>query len=335
MIQPSQFEALFRQNTHWIDVRSPIEFQDGAVPGAINLPLLSDSERHEIGIIYKVKGQQAAIELGHQLVTGPVKDARLQAWAEESRQNPQSIIYCFRGGLRSQITQLWLKEIGIDCPIVAGGYKALRRFLLSTLESRSRSLSFRVVSGPTGSGKTKYLRKSGRPFLDLEALAKHRGSAFGALEQPQPSQADFENAIALALLRLPEGTREVLIEDESRMVGKLSIPDALFTRMKSSPREPLDLPIEQRVENIFQEYILESRLGKTGDSGKFLEWKNSVNCVSRKLGGLLTQEILKDIEYAEREYFEGKGLEANRAWIRKLLEKYYDPLYARWKKSHE
>jgi tRNA 2-selenouridine synthase len=322
---------LLSPETRWIDVRAPVEFQEGAVPGARNLPLLTNEERHEVGITYKQEGQAAAIELGHRLVSGPVKAERIASWLEAARGKP-AVIYCFRGGLRSQISQQWIKENGLALPVVKGGYKALRRFLLETTESRCRTLSFRVVCGPTGSGKTAYLRESGKPFLDLEKIAMHRGSAFGAFENPQPSQANFENGLALALLRLPEGS-EVLVEDESRMIGKRSLPDPIFKKMKASPRLMLDIPLEQRVENIYREYLLESRLGKEGDESRFNDFSAAVENISRKLGGQLTTEIQADIRISRREFRLGRGLESNRDWIRKLLESYYDPLYFRWIRS--
>lgn len=319
----NQFERLLLGSTQWIDVRAPIEFSAGAVPGAINLPLLNNEERHQIGITYKQQGREAAVKLGHELVSGEVKEKRLRAWLGAS-QDVGTVIYCFRGGLRSQITQSWLREAGVDRPIITGGYKALRRFLREVLERRIPELE--VVSGPTGSGKTPFLHASGRPFLDLEGLAAHRGSAFGAMERAQPSQADFENALALAILRLPKG-QKVLIENESRLIGHCYIPESLFQKMKVSPKIRFERPLEERVENIFKDYILDSRLGRSGDVSRFDDFKKSVTAISRKLGGQRAQEILGDIAQSQRDFETGAGLGSNRVWIRKLLEWYYDPFY--------
>lgn len=334
MQKVQEFKSLLLSpSTQWIDVRAPIEFQEGSVPGALNLPLLNNQERHEIGIVYKAEGQEAAIRLGHQFVSGPVREERTQAWIAQVEKNPQSLIYCFRGGLRSQTVQAWLKEKGLDLPIVLGGYKALRQFFLATIEESCRKFSFRVVSGPTGSGKTRFLRESQAPFLDLEELACHRGSAFGAVARKQPSQSDFENSLAMAFLRMPESASEILVEDESRMIGKIVLPESLFLQMKQSARHFLQVPLEERVENIFQEYILESRLGIDADPGPFAEFKAAVGSISKKLGGQLTQEILFDLLMCEREFKVRKNLAPNKEWIRKLLEKYYDPSYARWQKA--
>ncbi|PIS11593.1 MAG: tRNA 2-selenouridine(34) synthase MnmH [Bdellovibrio sp. CG10_big_fil_rev_8_21_14_0_10_47_8] len=328
-VQRSQFKDLFLQETPWIDVRAPIEFDLGSVPGATNLPLLTDNERHQIGLCYKTHGQSAAVELGHQLVSGEIRAARLRSWMDQIRQRPKSIVYCFRGGLRSQIVQTWLLEQGLDRPIVDGGYKALRRFFIETLEESVARSEFLVVSGPTGSGKTRYLHSQQTSFIDLEDLARHRGSAFGALPDPQPSQVNFENILALAFLRLSDGHGPVLIENESRMIGQRALPEILHRKMQSSKKLVLKIGLEERVENIFRDYILESSLGVDGDLQKFEDFRRAVRAISRKLGGARTQEILSDLDISHQEFQSGLGLESNRHWIRKLLVWYYDPLYDR------
>lgn len=328
-VTATQFEKLFLHSPRWIDVRAPVEFEGGAIPGAVNLPLLTNDERHQIGLVYKHAGQAAAIELGHKLVGGAVRETRTQAWVNEFKQHPKAQIYCFRGGLRSQTVQGWLSESGIDAPVVAGGYKALRRFLLQSLPQSIARLNFEIVSGPTGSGKTQFLYQSGRPFLDLEALARHRGSAFGKLEVPQPGQADFENALAVELLKLSHHSQPILIEDESRMIGQRLIPEALFVKMQSSPKIFVEPDFDQRVENIFKDYVLNSSLGLNQDAAKFEQFREAIHKISRKLGGLRAQEILQDLNQSEREYLTSRNLNSNRIWIAKLLKWYYDPLYRR------
>ncbi len=324
----SDFHKHLLNATPWIDVRSPVEFQAGSILGAINLPLLSDAERQQIGITYKTQGQNAAIALGHHLVSGATRETRLQAWLKAIEQHPTAIIYCFRGGLRSQIVQSWLSERGVHRPIVAGGYKALRRFLMMRLEQCIETTQFLVVSGPTGSGKTQHLKTCGKPHIDLEALAQHRGSAFGALATPQPTQIDFENTLAVQMLKLLPVKEPILIESESRMIGKCALPSALHKKMQMSPRLVLQISLEERVENIFRDYILQSALCTQGDVQHFDELRRSVLAISRKLGGLRTQEILQDLEAAKKTFESEKQLANNRLWIRKLLEWYYDPLYA-------
>ncbi|MBS1985861.1 MAG: tRNA 2-selenouridine(34) synthase MnmH [Bdellovibrionales bacterium] len=316
------------RDTHWIDVRAPIEFSSGSIPGAINLPLLTDEERHRIGITYKEQGQAAAVALGHELVSGNIRNTRIEAWSAEVERHPDAIIYCFRGGLRSQIVQSWLQERGIDRPIVEGGYKALRRFLLDALEAAAE-MDFQVVCGATGSGKTDYLRASGKPHIDLEACAAHRGSAFGAYPYPQPSQADFENILARQLLRVQGKSGPVLVEDESRMIGRRTIPETLFRRLQISPRIVLEVPLERRVDRILRDYVENSSLGESGDLTRFDDFRSAVRAISRKLGGLRTQELLSDLDAAQAAFTAGQGFGTNREWIRKLLVWYYDPHYNR------
>src|SRR5262249_43518466 len=148
-------------------------------PSAINLPLLTDSERAAIGTHYKAHGQQAAIELGESLVSGDTRAARIDAWRTFVAAHPTAMLYCWRGGLRSQIAQDWLREAGVAVPRVAGGYKALRRTCMVAIDEFSASARLLVVGGRTGSGKTELLGAFANS-IDLERLANHRGSAFGA-----------------------------------------------------------------------------------------------------------------------------------------------------------
>ena len=326
-ISVEQFEELLLSGSPLIDVRAPVEFSEGHIPGAVNLPIISDEERHQIGTVYKQRGKEAAVSLGHELVSGDIKQSRIRAWLEFLEQNKNAVVYCFRGGLRSQTTVQWLADAGFDVPLVVGGYKALRQFLISRTNELCEKLEFEVVSGPTGSGKTEYLRRSRRPVLDLEDLAKHRGSAFGAMEENQPTQVDFENRLAVELLRLQHTNIPILIENESRMIGKCAVPDSLYFKMKGSPRLILHIETAQRVENILQDYLVHSRLTSQGDFSRFDDFRNAVKAISKKLGGLRSQEILADIDEAERTYRLSGDLSPNRIWIEKLLHWYYDPLY--------
>lgn len=327
------FESIFLTRRPLIDVRAPVEFKAGSIPGAINLPLMNDEERHAIGITYKEKGQKAAIELGHQLIQGEVREQRIAAWKNVVESNPETAIFCFRGGLRSKISQEWIAAKTSTPPLIAGGFKALRRFLSQTIKSRVPTMRFEVVTGPTGAGKTEYLKSSGRPYLDLEALANHRGSAFGEMETPQPSQVDFENAIAVELLNLAKFTEPILVENESRMVGTRAIPVELFEKIRTSPAIELQTSFERRVENIFKTYVLESKLGIRKDPSQFQNFRRSVTAISRKLGGARAQEILSDLEQAETRFRQHGDLDLNRVWIEKLLRWYYDPRYSYPRKS--
>ncbi|MCX7978615.1 MAG: tRNA 2-selenouridine(34) synthase MnmH [Bdellovibrionaceae bacterium] len=316
-----------------LDVRSPVEFSEGTLPGARNIPLLTDSERAEVGTTYKKCGREAAIALGHRLVSGATKAERLSLWMDFIRNNPETIVFCFRGGLRSQTVQLWLAEAGMRSPILSGGYKAARRRLMEVIDQFSAIRNFLVISGPTGSGKTHFLKKVADflPVLDLEHIAHHRGSAFGAQEGPQPSQADFENQLAASILQLPSVTQRIplVVEDESRMVGARVIPEAFFHRLRASPILWIDEPLEVRVENIFLDYILSTPIGREfSENGLrvFTRYRRALDAIQRKLGGLRYSEIAGDMERSKKDYLSGE-IESNKVWIRKLLEWYYDPLY--------
>lgn len=354
-ITAEDLKPLFLKETAFIDVRAPVEFKQGSLPGAVNLPIINDEERALIGTLYKKEGQEAAVRLGHQLVSGSLKQERLEAWQNFILKNPETVLYCFRGGKRSQITQQWLREIGIDRPLIVGGYKKSRLFLSETLTAFSQNHQLLPLTGPTGSGKTRFLKEihSLYPTIDLEHLAQHRGSAFGQMTTPQPSQVDFENRLSVELIKTEsinvKGAK-ILIEDESRLIGRICIPDSFFNELRSSSVLWLIVPFEERVENIFQEYILETAIGAAnlirsqnmslgGDLSEqpnsmnlalevFAKYKKSILAIQKKLGGLRTQEILSDLLAAEKVFLEANELQGNKNWIEKLLKYYYDPLYA-------
>lgn len=334
LIQPAECRDLFLSQTPFLDVRAPVEFRQGSVPGAVNIPILTDSERHEIGTIYKQLGQAAAIARGHELVSGSVRESRIEAWRQWMLANPHAVLYCFRGGLRSQLSQEWLASVGIIRPRVAGGYKALRHWWIENLDRLSKGTSFFVVAGPTGSGKTEFLYQSGAAYVDLERAARHRGSAFGGQNEEQPSQVDFENALSLALLKNEvTGSPFSLLEDESRMVGRCVLPEGLFAQMQRAPVLLLDRPIAERVFRIWQEYVSEPLRMATLEA-HFSKLRSSVLSIERKLGGVRTQEILLDLTEHQRELERRPEWtsappksEIETRWIRKLLEWYYDPTY--------
>src|SRR5471032_2751077 len=167
----SDYRDIFLNDIPMMDVRAPVEFDKGAFPGVINLPLMNDLEREKVGTCYKQQGQQAAIELGHRLVSGSIKEQRIQAWADFARARPDGLLYCFRGGLRSQLTQQWLKtEAGIDYPRVINGYKAMRTYLIEVTDNAVAECDLVLVGGLTGSGKTEVLAQLDNA-LDLEGHA--------------------------------------------------------------------------------------------------------------------------------------------------------------------
>ena len=162
---------LFINDIPLMDVRAPVEFDKGAFPSAANIPLLDDSQRQQIGIRYKNAGEQEAVELGLQLATPEIRAQRIKDWKEFCRQNPQGYLYCFRGGLRSRTAQSWIREQGIEFPLIKGGYKAMRRYLIDELETSIDTVPIVIVSGLTGSGKTRVLVHRIAWLIDVEGLS--------------------------------------------------------------------------------------------------------------------------------------------------------------------
>ena len=339
------FAGLFLNDTPLMDVRAPVEFGKGAFPHADNLPLINDDERHRIGICYKQDGQQAAIDLGNRLVTGAVREARLAAWKAWWQAHPGGYLYCFRGGLRSQTTQLWLREAGVEAPLVKGGYKALRRFLLESMERQFARQHFTVLSGRTGCGKTRVIERLPNA-VDLEGLAHHRGSAFGRRPAGQPAQIDFENRLAIALLkqeRQPQKTRPstVVLEDESKLIGHCYLPPALQGRIKTAPRVMIEETLEARVQVTLEDYVtgpLAEYADYYGEEQAFERLAQSLleamDRIRRRLGGSRHQQLRAQLEAALEQQARSGAIDQHRDWIGALLSGYYDPMYDYTMKKH-
>ena len=329
----TDYAQLFLRDLPLLDTRAPGEFAHGAFPNAENLPLMSDEERAAVGKRYKREGQAAAIALGHELVSGDLREARLERWRRFAEAYPEGYLYCFRGGLRSQIVQQWLAECGVHYPRVGGGYKAMRRFLIDTLEDLSAKAELLLVAGATGTGKTRVLRTLPRA-IDLEGMARHRGSAFGRLVEEQPSQIDFENALAIALLKLAQAPGPIVLEDEGRLIGRIALPEALRQRMATAPLLVLEYPIEERVQVVLEDYIVdlgERFHARFGTDGAALHRERLLGDLARtrkRLGGDRHAEIHALMERAFDLQARSGDLAAHREWIRRLLVEYYDPMYA-------
>jgi tRNA 2-selenouridine synthase len=327
------YEHLLRADIPLIDVRAPVEFAQGAMPAASNLPLMSDDERAAVGTCFKQRGQQAAIELGHSLVNGELREARLQAWLEQATQNPQGYLCCARGGLRSHIVQQWLREAGVDYPLVEGGYKALRQFALQAIEERSQWPMI-MVSGNTGCGKTILIR-SLPTGVDLEGLAHHRGSSFGRTIVEQPSQASFENNLAVTLLKLSEADPvKLVIEDEGRMIGSRHIPESFREQMLRSPIVVIEDPFELRLERLKTEYFQQMSEAFLSVSDEETAWKNYAEylhhglfAIRRRLGMERFQQFTVRLDEALLTQRKTGSCEGHLAWLSPLLEEYYDPMY--------
>lgn len=329
-------QALFLQDLPMLDVRAPVEFREGAFPCSTNLPLMDDIDRDAIGKRYKQQGQDAAIELGLQRVSGDIKAARVSAWEAFARQYPEGVLYCFRGGLRSRTSQQWLYEqTGIRYPRVQGGYKAMRRFLIGQLETLPASFQPFILSGRTGSGKTRFLRTF-QQQIDLEALANHRGSAFGNQPTPQPPQISFENTLAIQLLRhFHQGQHALLFEDESRTIGSVHIPEIFFDTLCQAPLVLMQVADAERVEISYQEYVVDNMAAFTALHGSeeagFAAFSayllGSLDKIQRRLGGVRHQQVYKMMQDALSKQANTGGTDAHYDWVRFILLDYYDPMY--------
>ena len=327
------YRDLFLSDAPLMDMRAPAEFVHGACPAATSLPLMTDEERASVGICYKRQGQAAAIELGHSIVSGAIREQRMARWLDFARAHPGGYLYCFRGGLRSRTVQRWLHEVGVDYPLVRGGYKAMRRFLLEELERSARAADLVLIGGKTGTGKTRVIEALPRS-VDLEGLARHRGSTFGQLLEAQPSQIDFENAISIALLKLLDtAQRRVYLEDEGRLIGRLALPQNLRERMSAAPMAVVEQTLEERVGTVIEDYVLD--LGKRfaaahGELGPALhrdKLQQDLAKIRKRLGGARHQQVSEMLDAAFEYQWQSGCVSRHRDWIAFLLERYYDPMY--------
>lgn len=235
-----------------LDVRSPAEFARGHIPGAHSFPLFTDEERAIIGTLYKQEGRDQAFLKGLEF-TGP-RMAAMVTQALELAPDRKVRLHCWRGGERSASVGWLLSKAGFHVSILKGGYKAFRNHVLRNFD---RLLDLRVLGGFTGSGKTAHLRdlrSKGHQVIDLEDLACHKGSSFGAIGQaPQPSTEHFENLL-FNELRYIDPQRPLWLEDESMMIGKVRIPDGIYRQMRSAPLIFIDRPLEARAAHLVDEY---------------------------------------------------------------------------------
>lgn len=331
----NKFKEIVINNTPLIDVRAPIEFEKGAFPNTINLPIMDDQERHDIGIKYKQEGNEEAVKLGHELVSGINKANKVKAWVEFINQHPETIIYCFRGGQRSRISQEWMSEaLNRDILRIEGGYKAFRKYLLDSFEPKNLEFTPIRLGGHTGSGKTPILHQL-EHSVDLEGIANHRGSAFGDYVTPQPSQIDFENLLAYTLIQQAhKGYAHLIFEDEGKNVGRRFIPRVFTDHYMQSPLVVVKVSFEQRSLNILKEYVTDSQLShidKYGEEHGLNKWfeyiTNSINKAKKRLGGLRHKLLLDTVKEAFDYQLSAGSVEKHLIWIQIFLEEYYDPMY--------
>ena len=285
------------------DTRSEKEFEKAHIPGAVSLPLLSNEHRHIIGTIYKEHGREAAVLKGFELV-GPLFHEKLQI-AKKLAGDQEVFLYCWRGGMRSNIMAWLFQMIGLKVTLLEHGYKSYRNHVLQIFEEEYR---FLILGGMTGSGKTEVLQdleKLNEQMIDLEHLASHKGSAFGLLGMPeQPSQEHFENLLADALFE--KNKNELLwLENESRNIGKVNLPQVFYNRMKAAPIIEMEVSVEERSKRILVEY---------GIFAKELLAENTRR-IEKRLGGQHMKQALIHLEENDLE-----------AWL-KIILNYYDKTY--------
>lgn len=286
------------------DVRSPGEYLQGHIPGALNLPLFDDEERARIGIIYRQQGREAAMLEGLSAV-GP----RMRTMVETVNSHHAGKVirmHCWRGGMRSSSVAWLMQRFDMEVILLEGGYKQFRRRML---ESLALTRPIIVLGGATGSGKTvilQHLKALGEQVIDLEGLAHHKGSSFGSIgEAPPPTQEHFENQLALAWLQA-DPLRPVWIEDESRRVGPRHIPNGLWHQIRSAPVLAVDVPLEIRVERLLEDY---------GNASPDL-LSAAIDRLQKRLGGLQHKVIHNALKAGDL-----------RRCCHLLLSSYYDKAY--------
>lgn len=327
----SDFESIVLNNTRLIDVRAPVEYEKGAFPNSVNLPLLNDEERRLIGIRYKEEGNAKAVELGRELLGGAKQEERTQAWLDFMAANPNAMLYCFRGGQRSAISQEWIHDNGKEITRLKGGYKAFRNYLMSQTEASIDRFKPIILGGRTGSGKTILLKKIANA-IDLEGIANHRGSAFGRKITAQPAQIDFENRLAYELIqKLDQGFEHLVFEDEGKNVGSLYLPKVFSHYLSQAPRVILETPMQARVETTLKEYVIDAQKMYLSKDDPLDAWKeamqNSIDRIKKRIGSERHKTVCTVFENALDEQVRSGSIDAYRELVELLLREYYDPMY--------
>ncbi|MCK6409511.1 tRNA 2-selenouridine(34) synthase MnmH [Thauera sp.] len=295
-----------------IDARTPAEFAEDHIPGAINLPVLDNDERIVVGTLYKQQSAFDARRLGGALVAANISRHML-AVLQDRPKNWRPLIYCWRGGQRSGSFTTWLRMVGWDACQLEGGYKAFRHHVIAGIEDIAPRLDLRIVSGPTGSAKTRVLEAlagQGAQTLDLEDLAAHKGSVLGGLpDRPQPTQKRFETML-WSQIRALDRARPVYVEAESRKIGLVFVPEPLIMAMRRAPCIMIDASRDARLDFLVRDYAY------LGDD----------------IAGL--QDKLHRLrEHQSRDTLERwQALAATRALpelFGELIDLHYDPLYKR------
>lgn len=309
-------------NVSNIDLRSENEFKKGSIPQSVNIPILNNDQFKKVGIEYKKNGSDAAIALGHSLVKGSLKENLIHHWTEHLKKNPECLLYCFRGGMRSEIAVKWLNDCGVKVNRLKGGYKNFRNWVISQhLDIENYIKDWIIIGGLTGSGKTDFLR-SFKESIDLEQIANHRGSAFGIRDGGQPTQSNFENILTLDYLN--HKYEKLILEDESRTIGRAGLPGFWYQKMQSSKLVILEVDDDKRAENIYYEYVYDELNNGVNEDILLEKYLGSLNNIKRRLGNVVYNNI-KDLM---KSAFHQNEKEIHKEWILTLLTSYYDKMYS-------
>ncbi len=293
-----------------IDVRSPSEFSADHVPEAINLPALSDSERGDVGSIYKNVSPFEARKLGGALIAENVGQ-HLRKILVKNNQTWKPLIYCWRGGRRSKAFATILSEVGWKVSVIEGGYKSYRKIIYKSLYEDTFERKIYLIAGNTGTAKTQILKllgDEGVNIIDLEGLANHKGSVFGSLDDVQPTQKSFESELYRKIKRF-DPKEPIVLEAESNKIGRISLPSALWKKMRTADRIVLSGPVEQRSKYLVKEYLLLIR-----DQKRFLE----------KLASLKKIQGLERVLYWSNLFNEKNYIKL----AEELIKHHYDPRYS-------
>jgi tRNA 2-selenouridine synthase len=292
-----------------IDVRSPAEFAHDHMPGAINLPVLNDEQRAQVGTLYKQVSPFKARKLGAALVASNIAIHLQQHFADQPK-DYHPLVYCWRGGQRSGSMALVLTQIGWRVTVLQGGYQTYRAWVRSQLEALPPQFEYRILAGLTGSAKTHILQNLSAQTLDLEGLANHRGSLLGRVfDSPQPTQKAFESQLLVALKTL-DPSQPVWLEAESNKIGQVYVPQALWKKMQDSTGVELQVAMGDRVNYLLAEYP---------------QWIAHPQQLKHKLERLISRYGKLQIQH----WFDLIDAQQWSEFVRSILEKHYDPAYRR------
>ncbi|MDH4284073.1 MAG: tRNA 2-selenouridine(34) synthase MnmH [Gallionellaceae bacterium] len=309
--------AQLRDFDEIVDVRTPSEFAEDHIPGAINCPVLSDEERARVGTLYKQQSPFEAKKVGAALVARNIARHIEAKWLDKPK-SWHPLIYCWRGGQRSGAMTHILRQIGFAAEKLEGGYKSYRHHVLQQLQALPPQFSFRVICGLTGSGKSHLLaalQQAGAQVLDLEGIARHRGSVLGEMpDTAQPTQKSFDSMVLEQLESFDSGL-PVYVESESKKIGLLRVPDELIARMWESPCLLLETPLKLRVELLREDYA------------HFLHDPELLHQQLERLKNMYSGELLNHWQSLCKD-------EAWDTFIAELLERHYDPAYSKSISNH-